>query len=162
MTVVNPLFAACAQVREQEPLARHTSFAIGGPADYFADVTRLDELIALRRVVTEQKLPVFFIGAGSNLLVSDRGIRGLVIHLQGDFRAITFQGTTVRVGAGAWMPVLAKQAAERGLSGVEALIGVPGTVGGGLIMNAGTRDGCMGDVTKRVDVLTESGETSKR
>ena len=63
----------------------------------------------------------------------------------------------MRAGAGAWMPVLAKQAAEHGLSGVEALIGVPGTVGGGLIMNAGTRDGWIGDVTKTVDVLDESG-----
>jgi UDP-N-acetylmuramate dehydrogenase len=154
----NALFAACAHVREQEPLARHTSFAIGGPADYFADVSRLDELAALRRVAAEQKLPVFFIGAGSNLLVSDRGIRGLVIHLQGDFRSLQFQDATVRVGAGTWMPVLAKQAATQGLSGVEALIGVPGTVGGGLIMNAGTTDGWIGNVTTGVEVLTESGE----
>jgi UDP-N-acetylmuramate dehydrogenase len=158
MTVVNTLFTACAHLREQEPLSRHTSFGIGGPADYFADVTRLDELMALRRVAAEQKLPIFFIGAGSNLLVSDRGIRGLVIHLQGDFRSLVFEETTVRVGAGAWMPVLAKQAADHGLSGVEAMIGVPGTVGGGLIMNAGTRDGWMGDVTTGVDVLTETGE----
>jgi len=157
MTAETLLAAACAQLREREPLSRHTSFGIGGPADYFADVVRLEELIALRRIATEQKLPVFFIGAGSNLLISDRGIRGLVIHLQGDFRSIDFKGFTVRVGAGTWMPVLAKQAAAQGLSGVEAMIGVPGTVGGGLIMNAGTRDGYMADVTTGVDVLTESG-----
>jgi UDP-N-acetylmuramate dehydrogenase len=157
MTAIDSLSAACPHLREGEPLARHSSFAIGGPADYFADVTCLEELIALRRVATVRNLPVFFIGAGSNLLISDRGIRGLIIHLQGDFRALTFEGNNVRVGAGAWMPVLAKQAADHGLSGVEAMIGIPGTIGGGLIMNAGTRDGWIGDVTETIDVLDAKG-----
>jgi len=158
MTALDSLLSACPQLREHEPLARHTSFGIGGPADYFADVTSLEELIALRRAVTEFSVPVFFIGAGSNLLVSDRGIRGLVIHLQGDFRRITFDGTSVHSGAGAWMPVLAKQAAEHGLSGVEAMIGIPGTIGGALVMNAGTRDGWIGDVTETVNVLDAQGQ----
>ncbi len=146
MPIADDLRSACAGLRPQEPLSKHTSLSIGGPADYYADVSTLQELIALRRVVAQHHLPVFFLGAGSNLLVSDKGIRGLVIHLQGEFRAIEFQGTTVNVGAGAMMPAVAKQAAEHGLSGVESLIGVPGTVGGGLVMNAGTREGWLGNV----------------
>jgi UDP-N-acetylmuramate dehydrogenase len=153
---------ACPTVREKEPLAKHTSFAIGGPADYYADVQTLAELSALRRLVTRDPLPVFFIGAGSNLLVSDRGIRGLVLHLQGDLRKIDFDGARVHVFAGAWMPVLAKQCAERGLAGTESLVGVPGTVGGGLVMNAGTRDGVLGDVVESVEALDEQGRVCVR
>lgn len=160
MTAIAALSAACPQIRENEPLARHTSFGIGGLADYFADVNRLDELVALRRVATEQKVPVFFIGAGSNLLISDRGIRGLVIHLQGDFRTIAINSPLIRIGAGAWMPVLAKQAADAGLSGVEAMIGIPGTIGGGLVMNAGTRDGWLGNVVETVDALGDDGRVN--
>jgi len=156
MPFVDDLRSACSTLRVQEPLSRHTSLAVGGPADYYADVNDLDELVALRRVLHQHSIPVFFLGAGSNLLVSDRGIRGLVLHLQGEFRHIKFEGTRARVGAAAWMPTLAKQAAERGLSGVESLIGIPGTVGGGLIMNAGTREGSLGDIAVTVDVLGDS------
>lgn len=147
------LKAACPFLRLQEPLSRHTSLAIGGPADYYADVSTRDELIALRRVLQKNPLPVFFLGAGSNVLVSDRGIRGVVIHLQGQFREAAFDGPLVAVGAGTWMPTLVKQCAERGLSGIESLIGVPGTIGGGLVMNAGTREGVLGDVVQSVEVL---------
>jgi len=147
----------CPHLHLQEPLSKHTSWAIGGPADYFADVHQLSELIALRKIVDEHQLPIFFIGAGSNVLVSDRGIRGLVIHLQGEFRQAKFEGSTVIAGAGMWMPVLVKQAAEHGLSGIESLIGVPGTIGGGLIMNAGTRDGVLGDVVESVTIVDKGG-----
>jgi UDP-N-acetylmuramate dehydrogenase len=156
MSLADELRAACPGVKAQEPLFKHTSLAIGGPADFYADVNTLPELIALRKISTSQHLPVFFLGAGSNLLVSDRGIRGLVIHLQGDFRRVDFNGSTVKVGAGVLMPTLAKQAAERGLSGIESLIGVPGTIGGGLVMNAGTREGWLGSVVSSVQVLDDS------
>lgn len=156
--LADELAAACRTLRVKEPLARHTSWAIGGPADFYADVIALDELKALRLLSVRHKLPVFFLGAGSNLLVSDRGIRGLVIHLQGDFRRIEFDGPRAKVGAAAWMPTLVKQAAEKGLGGIESLIGVPGTIGGGLVMNAGTRDGVLGDSVEAVDVLTETAE----
>src|SRR5438309_5235460 len=142
MSVADELAAACPGLKTQEPLSRHTSLAIGGPADFYADVITLQQLAALRHASQSHRLPVFFMGAGSNLLVSDKGIRGLVIHLQGDFRGTEFEGTAVIVGAGVWMPALVKQCAERGLSGVEPLIGVPGTIVGGLVMNAGTREGC--------------------
>src|SRR5258706_8724537 len=156
MSLADEIQAACSGVKAQEPLFRHTSLAIGGPADFYADVNTLPELIALRTISHSHRLPVFFLGAGSNLLVSDRGIRGLVIHLQGDFRRVEFNGTKVKVGAGVMMPALAKQAAERGLSGVESLIGVPGTIGGGLVMNAGTREGWLGSGVSSVQVLGDS------
>src|SRR5437879_1569219 len=159
MSVADELAAACPGLKTQEPLSRHTSLAIGGPADFYADVNTLQQLAALRHASQSHRLPVFFMGAGSNLLVSDKGIRGLVIHLQGDFKGITFDGTRVKAGAGVMMPALAKQAAERGLAGIESLIGVPGTIGGGLVMNAGTREGCLGDVVTSVQVLGDSLKT---
>ena len=152
------LRGVCPALRLNEPMARHTSLAIGGPADYYVEISGEDELARVRRAVEAEKIPVFFVGAGSNLLVADRGIRALVIHLQGDFRRIAFDGETVSAGAAAWMPTLAKQAADQGLSGVESLIGVPGTVGGGLVMNAGTREGVLGDVTQSIDTLDAKGE----
>jgi UDP-N-acetylmuramate dehydrogenase len=152
------LRAAFPALKLNEPLSKHTSLAIGGPAEFYADVSTLDELIALRKAVAEHKIPVFFIGAGSNLLVSDDGIKGLVIHLQGKLRQATIQGTEVTAWAGMWMPTFVKQCAEQGLGGIESLIGVPGTIGGGLVMNAGTREGVLGDVVASVDILDETGK----
>lgn len=160
-TLEQDLLTACPSLRRQEPLSRHTSFGIGGPADYYADVTTLVELKALRQVVTCHQVPTFFLGAGSNLLVSDLGIRGLVLHLQGDFRKVDFDGPRAHVAAGVWMPTLVKQAAERGLGGIESLIGIPGTIGGGLVMNAGTREGVLGDVVETVEVLDGQGNLEK-
>jgi len=162
MSLAEDLRAACPALRLDEPLRRHTSFGIGGPADYYADVNTLEELIALRKLVERSALSVFFIGAGSNLLVSDRGIRGLVIHLQGEFRKIEFQGSEVAVGAAAWMPAVSRQCAERGLAGAEPLIGIPGTIGGGLVMNAGTRDGALGDVVRSVRIVGPRGVCATR
>src|SRR5438105_3272741 len=113
------LEAACKSLKRSEPLSRHTSLAIGGPADYYAEIGTREELIALRKSVSAHPVPVFFLGAGSNVLVSDQGIRGLVIHLQGGLRQAVFDGTHVTAGAGAWMPTLVRQCAEHGLSGIE-------------------------------------------
>lgn len=162
-SLAGALQTACPGLKTNELLSRHTSLAVGGPADYYAEVNSREELIALRRVCQSSQLAVFFLGAGSNLLVSDRGIRGLVIHLQGDFRQIQFgQGPEIQAGAAAWMPTVARQCAEHGLAGIEALIGVPGTIGGGLVMNAGTRDGVLGDVVTAVDVLDAAGRVSRK
>ncbi len=157
-SVTDSLRAAFPPLKINEPLSKHTSLAVGGPADFYADVTTLDELVALRKVVAEYRIPVFFLGAGSNLLVSDKGMRALVIHLQGKFRQAMIQDTEVEAWAGMWMPTLVKQCAEKGLSGIESLIGVPGTIGGGLVMNAGTREGVLGDVVESVNVLEDTGE----
>ncbi len=153
MPLAEVLRQALPGLKVQEPLSKHTTLCVGGPADYYADVNNLPELITLKHLSQDHHLPVFFLGAGSNLLVSDDGIRGLVLHLQGDFKKIDFNGRKVHVGAGVMMPTLSKQAAEKGLGGVEALIGVPGTVGGGLVMNAGTREGWIGQVVRTVEFL---------
>jgi UDP-N-acetylmuramate dehydrogenase len=155
MSLAENLRAASPIVRFDEPLSRHTSLAIGGPADFYADVGSLDELMALRLAADKYSVPVFFLGAGSHLLVSDKGIRGLVVHLQGEFRSVEFRGSHVKAGAAAWMPAVSKQAAEHGLSGLESLIGVPGTIGGGLVMNAGTREGWLGNVVATVNTLND-------
>jgi len=149
----------CPGVRAGEPLSKHTSLAVGGPAEYFADVNTREELIGLRKLVAANPLPVFFIGAGSNLLISDNGLRGLVLHVQGEMRRATFDGTRVHAPAGAWMPSLARQCAEKGLAGLESLVGVPGSIGGGLVMNAGTREGELGQVVESVEVIEADGST---
>jgi UDP-N-acetylmuramate dehydrogenase len=158
MALLNDLKAACASLKSDELLSNHTTLAIGGPADYFAEVSSRRELIALQKAAQTHSLPVFLLGGGSNLLVSDQGVRGLVIHLEGEFRQCVFEKERVTVGSAVWMPTLAKQCAERGLAGVEALIGIPGTIGGGLVMNAGTREGSLGDVVETVEVLGAQGQ----
>jgi UDP-N-acetylmuramate dehydrogenase len=157
--LLEELQTACPGLRPQERMARHTSLAVGGPAEYFADVNTPAELMALHALVRRHQLSVFFVGAGSNLLVSDMGIPGLVIHLQGEFRQTDFEGETVFAGAGVWLPALARACAAKGLSGLEALVGVPGCIGGGLVMNAGTREGWLGNVVESVEVLEPSGQT---
>ncbi|MCX5789632.1 MAG: UDP-N-acetylmuramate dehydrogenase [Elusimicrobia bacterium] len=137
-----------------EPLAQHTTFHIGGPADVFIAVEDEERLGALLRFAKERALPSFLIGRGSNLLVRDGGIRGVVLRLEGEFERIEFlEGARVRAGAAAPLPRLVMACAERGLAGAEPLAGVPGTVGGGLVMNAGTREGEIGALTRRVRIF---------
>lgn len=145
---------ACPSARLDEPMAPHTTFKIGGPADCYAEPQSREELSALLRVAREEKVPLLVIGWGSNLLVRDRGVRGLVVRLRGEFERLDFrEGGLVWAGAGARVPQLVLQAAERGLGGDESLVGIPGTVGGALAMNAGTRDGEIGDLVVEVDLI---------
>lgn len=141
-----------------EPMSKHTTLGIGGPAEWYAEVDSLSHLDKVLRAARQKNLPVFFLGAGSNLLVSDRGIAGLVIRLHGEFESVRFNGQEVRAGAGTLLPSLIKQAAERGLGGAEPLVGVPGTVGGALVMNAGTRELEIGQIVKSVEVIRSNGE----
>ncbi|MBI4422117.1 MAG: UDP-N-acetylmuramate dehydrogenase [Elusimicrobia bacterium] len=137
--------------RLDEPLSRHTTFHIGGPADAFVALHDEEQLARCFRFARERGLPVFLLGRGSNLLVRDRGLRGVTARLKGDFERLEFlPGTRVRAGAGARLPQLVLACAERGLAGAETLVGVPGTVGGGLVMNAGTREGEIGPLVRRV------------
>jgi UDP-N-acetylmuramate dehydrogenase len=145
------------RVRFDEPLAAYTSWKIGGPADALASVEREAELAAIMRLVFKRKLPWFVLGSGSNLLVGDGGIRGIVIRLGGEFAAIEVAREGERVvasaGASAGMPPLVAAAASQGALGVESLAGIPGSVGGALRMNAGT-DREFGDFVSRVFVQT--------
>lgn len=136
-------------------MSKHTTLGIGGPAEWYAEAASVSHLKSLISFSKSKQIPVFILGAGSNLLVSDAGIAGLVIRLRGEFETFTFSGDTVRAGAGVFLPTLVKACAEKGLGGAEPLVGVPGTVGGGLIMNCGTRELWLGTITQSVEVLDE-------
>ena len=144
-------------VRPEEPLARHSTWAIGGPAEVYVELKNRAELTAVLAFCRAENVPFTVLGWGSNVLVPDEGLRGVVARLRGDFEAIEFDGERVRVGAGVHLPKLAKRCAERGLAGVEALAGVPGTVGGALMTNAGTPRGVIGDVVETVETVNDEG-----
>jgi len=145
------------RVRFDEPLAAYTSWKIGGPADAFATVETSAELAAILRLIFKRKLPWFVLGSGSNLLVGDGGIRGIVVRLGGEFAAIGVEAESdaivVRAGASASMPALVAQAASAGALGVGSLAGIPGSAGGALRMNAGT-DREFGEFVRDVWVQT--------
>ncbi|MCM2303359.1 MAG: FAD-binding protein, partial [Elusimicrobia bacterium] len=141
-----------------EPLSRHTSFKIGGPADAFVTARTREQAAASLKIAKAAGVPVFFLGWGSNLLVRDGGVRGLVLALGGDFERIEFPGPDlVRAGAAARVPQLVVSCAENGLSGLEPIVGVPGCVGGALVMNAGTREGEIGPFVEEVETLDSAG-----
>lgn len=144
--------------RPDEPLSRHTTLHVGGPAQWYLEAESLDDISVARIVARSRGLSVTIIGNGSNLLVSDRGIRGLVIKPTGGLSTITELGTRlIKVGAGVKLPELARYYREAGVGGMEWGFGVPGTVGGGIYMNAGTRDGEMKDLVELVIVAGRAG-----
>lgn len=146
-----------------EPLKRYTTFRIGGPADAFVVAQTTDDLVRLFRFTARRRVPVFLIGWGSNLLIQDGGIRGVVLQLKGEFDRVEFLGGgRVRAGAAVRLPNLVLRCAEKGLAGGEPLVGVPGTVGGALVMNAGTRDGEIGDLVRTVDFFDAKVLAPKR
>ena len=149
--------AAPGHITEQEPMSRHTTFRVGGPADYFAAAGSAGEIKALIRVCEEEKLPYYILGNGSNLLVGDKGYRGLMIHLQKEMNQITVEGTLIRAQAGALLSQIAGEALRQSLSGFEFAAGIPGTLGGACVMNAGAYGGEMKDVLREVTVLDASG-----
>lgn len=143
----------------QEPMSSHTTLKIGGPADWFAVPKDEAELIGLLKEAKEAALPVTVIGKGSNLLVLDGGIRGLVIQIDKVFAGVMVQGTRVSALSGTSMAALAKAAADAALTGLEFASGIPGTVGGGVFMNAGAYGGEMKDVVTQVHGVNYAGET---
>jgi UDP-N-acetylmuramate dehydrogenase len=152
------LLKAVPSARLDEPLAPRTTFKIGGPADAFVLARSKDELKAALACARGAGAPVFVLGFGSNLLVRDKGVRGLVVQLGGEFERVAFPGgTTAVAGAACRVPALVLACAEKGLSGLEPLVGVPGTVGGALAMNAGTRDGEIGGRVSAVAALDMAG-----
>jgi len=145
-----------AAVRANEPLAAHTTFRIGGPADFFAEVKTLDDLIELVRRARQQRVPFFVLGNGSNVLVSDLGFRGLVIEnhcAQVSLQALDAMHARVRVESGAVLPGLANRLARQGWAGLEWAIGVPGTIGGAIVGNAGAHGACIADNLIGVTIL---------
>ena len=140
-----------------EPMKKHTTFRIGGNADMFVLPTLL-QIPQIMALAKEYEIPVTIIGNGSNLLVGDKGIRGLVVCLSKPAEEICVDGTMMTIGAGTLLSKAASEAASRGLSGLEFAGGIPGTVGGAMVMNAGAYGGEMKDVTMSVRVLTPQGE----
>ena len=142
---------------ENEPMSKHTTFRIGGKADLFvsADEKSLPQLL---KEAADEKIPVTIIGNGSNLLVGDGGIRGLVIEIGKGMDKIEISDNIMIVGAGTLLSKAANTAAEHGLSGMEFAAGIPGSVGGAVVMNAGAYGGEMKDIIMDVDVITREGE----
>ena len=144
-------------IRTEEPMSKHTTFRIGGAAEVFAapDARELPQLLAMAKGAD---VPVTVIGNGSNLLVGDRGIAGLVIEIGERMSEVRIEGTILVAGAGALLSKAAQTAAAAGLGGLEFAAGIPGSVGGAVVMNAGAYGGEMKDVLQSVKALTEEGE----
>lgn len=145
-------------VLRDEPMSRHTTFRIGGPADYFvmpASVLQIKSIIDLCR---QNSVPYYLIGNGSNLLVGDRGYRGVIIQIFKRMNEIAVEGDRIRVQAGALLSKTAAAAADAGLEGMEFASGIPGTMGGALRMNAGAYGGEMKMIVESAEVLTSDGE----
>ncbi|WP_293972185.1 UDP-N-acetylmuramate dehydrogenase [uncultured Ruminococcus sp.] len=150
------------EARRNEPMSKHTSFKIGGNADVYIKVNNLSKLSTILKECQDSDVDYMLLGNGSNLLVSDDGIRGVVIRLDGDFRKITLvDDTTIFCGAGATLAYLCKFALNCGLSGLEFAWGIPGTVGGAVFMNAGAYDGEMKDVVHSVSHISPIGEIGR-
>lgn len=146
------------RIRFGEPLAKHTHFGIGGETTAYIEVSTVSELAALARFHTEWNVPIAVIGRGSNLLVSDTGFKGISIRLVGELAKLEVDGKAVSVGAGLALPALSKTMSRGGLSGVEFAFGIPGSVGGALIMNAGAWGSSFGDVVIDVTVMDDTGK----
>lgn len=157
------IFAGCTQrpLLLAEPMTKHTSFHIGGPAELMAQPQSEAELQSLLLKAAEAAVPVTLVGNGSNLLVRDKGIRGLVIKLGSMLRDIKVSGNVLTFGSGVSLAQASKKAAELGLSGMEFAVGIPGSIGGAVYMNAGAYDGEMAKVVKSVRVMDAAGKVSE-
>lgn len=142
----------------QEPMKKHTTFRVGGPADYFVMPETKDEIRRIITVCRECGTPFYIIGNGSNLLVSDKGYRGVIIQLYKEMSKIETEGNVIRAEAGASLARVANAALEAGLTGFEFASGIPGTLGGACVMNAGAYGGEMKDVLLSVTALAADGE----
>jgi UDP-N-acetylmuramate dehydrogenase len=145
------------EVRFKEPLAFHTSLRCGGPADIFVLPQDVDDVRKALMYADKEKLPVVVLGGGNNVLVKDRGVRGIVIKLEGCLGRMEFHGDEVTIGCGAGLSTMIREAAALGLGGVECLVGIPATVGGALAMNSGSADGAIGDFVSAVYFLHADG-----
>jgi UDP-N-acetylmuramate dehydrogenase len=145
------------EVRFKEPLSFHTSLRIGGPADIFVVPQDVEDIRLALSFADREQLPVEVIGGGNNLLISDRGVRGVVLKLEGCLGRAEFNGEEAVAGAGVSLSALIREAAALNLGGIEALVGVPATIGGAVAMNAGTPDGSIGDFISAVYFLHADG-----
>lgn len=150
--------AGTEQVLIQEPMKNHTTFRIGGPAACFVRPQDAGQVERILHICRENEVPWFILGNGSNLLVSDRGFDGVIIQIYRNMSRIQVSGHHMTVQAGALLSAVAKQALREGLSGLEFASGIPGTVGGAVVMNAGAYGGEMKQIVESAKVLTTEGE----
>lgn len=151
-------YTAEENIRLNEPMSGHTTFRVGGPADCLLEICDKKELQKICRYLKLASIPCFVMGNGSNLLVSDKGFRGVVLQICQGMSGIRAEGRRLTALAGTTMAQAARAAMEHGLSGLEFASGIPGTVGGGVVMNAGAYGGEMSQVVRTVEVLSREGE----
>ena len=142
------------RVRVGEPLSRHTSLRMGGPARYFLELRNIEELASVIEFSQKENLDFFVLGEGTNVLFCDEGFSGLVIRLKGEFEKFFIEGEEVTAGAGVKLNYLVEKLAKRGLAGLEFAAGIPGSVGGAIITNAGMKMGSIGDVTREIKIFS--------
>ena len=146
------------KIRLEEPLKGHTTFKIGGPAKFFIEPIDIADLKLLLASAKKYKIPILVIGGGSNVLIGDKGVRGIVLQLNSAlFRRISFKRSCLEAGCGVTLRYLIQAAGERAFSGVEFLAGIPGTVGGALAMNAGAWGKDIGDLVQKATVMDYNG-----
>jgi UDP-N-acetylmuramate dehydrogenase len=145
------------EVRFKEPLSFHTSLRVGGPADFFIVPQDVDDIRLALAFAAKEGLPVDVIGGGNNLLVRDRGVRGVVLKLEGSLGRAEFHGEEAVAGAGVSLSALIREAAALNLGGMECLVGIPATIGGAVAMNAGSPEGWIGDFVSAAYFLSPDG-----
>ena len=146
------------QIRQKEPMKLHTTFRAGGPADYFVIPKSSLQVKQVIEICKARKMPWYVVGNGSNLLVGDGGYRGVIIQIYKNLSGVTIEGQSVKAQAGALLSRVGACALQKSLAGMEFACGIPGTIGGAVVMNAGAYGGEMKDILSSVTVLKENGE----
>jgi UDP-N-acetylmuramate dehydrogenase len=160
--IVDTLKAAeVGELYRNEQLCNHSTWRIGGPTEILAEPQSTEKLRKILLLTEKYHIPVIVIGHGTNLLFDDAGLRGLVIKIGNRISNYSIEGKQVRAQAGIWTPRLARAAGNRGLTGLEHTIGIPGTLGGLVVMNGGSKSKCIGDVVKEVRVMNHQGQVSR-
>lgn len=145
-------------IMPNEPMSRHTTFRVGGEAGMLLQVSTPQQLKVMIPLLNEQKIPYFIKGNGSNLLVGGKGYDGIILEIGREFGNIEVKGNLIVAGAGALMSSIAQEALKNSLTGFEFASGIPGTIGGGITMNAGAYDGELKDIVTKVEVINSDGE----
>ena len=149
------------QFLRNEPMKKHITFRVGGPAACFLMPSTKEQIEEIVHICQEEKTPCFILGNGSNLLVSDQGYDGAVLQIYKNMNQVAVNGEQLQVQAGALLSTIARKALDAGLTGMEFAAGIPGTLGGAVVMNAGAYGGEMKDILESVTVLTPKGEQKK-
>lgn len=144
-------------IRWNEPLSAHCSWKIGGKADVLVEPVRVEQIVNLIEFLADKPLPLLVIGQGTNLLFDDAGFRGVILKLGSGFSRIEIDGLFIRADAGLWVPQLARLAMRAGLTGLEHCIGIPGTLGGLVLMNGGSHRRSIGENLRRIEVVDSDG-----